>query len=174
MRQLITEKATELLAELDVLGTIDNMVYALPFDDPKGGMTKTQLLAQQKRELQSGRWQAMQARHWLCMALQEKADEKALKMLMDGMEFHKEAMLRAKGKEARLAKLPDLGGRPKSEDIDILIDLVDEIRPETSTLIAAVRLAISQNPRLKMRYGESDDDYLRKIIRERRKDKNRP
>ena len=83
-------------------------------------------------------------------------------------------MHNAKRDKARLTKLPELGGRPKSEDIDVLIELVDECSPGFTTLIAAVRYVLLNNPRLKMRYGDKSDDYLRKIIRERRKEKNRP
>ena len=73
-----------------------------------------------------------------------------------------------------MTKLPDLGGRPKSEELDILIELVDKYRAKFNTDIRAIRFVLSQNSNLMMRYGDKNDDYLRKIIRKRRKEKNRP
>lgn len=174
MRLSLKEMASARLEELDAMGTVDQRAYALPLDNPDGGMTWDQLQSQQKREIQSGRWQIMAARHWFHMTLQAETEDEAKLHYFKAEACYWEAMHNAKGKKARLAKLPELGGRPKSEDIDILIELVDEISSQTNTLISAVRRVLSQNPRLRMRYGEKSDDYLRKIIRERLKEKNRP
>ncbi len=108
------------------------------------------------------------------MTLQAETEDEAKRLFYKANGFYWEAMHHAKRDKARLTKLPELGGRPKSEDIDLLIELVDECSPGFTTLIAAVRYVLLNNPRLKMRYGDKSDDYLRKIMRERRKEKNRP
>ena len=174
MRPTSKEKAEKRLEELDALGTVDELAYSLPLDNPDGDMTLAQLQSQQDRERQSGRWQAMAARHWFQMTLQAGPEEEANRLFDKAEAQYWEAMCQAKRKKSRLTKLPDLGGRPKSEELDILIELVDKYRAKFNTDIRAIRFVLSQNSNLMMRYGDKNDDYLRKIIRKRRKEKNRP
>jgi len=171
MRPTVRDKARARLTELDELGTIDESAYFVPPEYKGSPEKKVVTLAQ---ENQAGRLQIMQARHWFHMTLQAENEDEAKNLFDKANGFYWEAMHNAKRDKARLTKLPELGGRPKSEDIDVLIELVDECSPGFTTLIAAVRYVLSNNPRLKMRYGDKDDDYLRKIMRERQKEKNRP
>jgi hypothetical protein len=117
MSQYIIDEATKLLGELDDIGVLDQSAYVLPLGDPGGDMTWKKLQAQQKREIQSGRWYGSQARHWLQRAMHEDNME----MLFKGSKLHAQAMYAAKGKESRLTKLPNLGGPPSKAEAAALL-----------------------------------------------------
>ena len=170
MKPTVKDKAEGRLAELDELGTVDESAYALPLDNPDGEMAWDQLVAQQKRETQSGRWQVMAARHWFHMAMQaEEKDEAQLHYYYAEACFW-EAMHNAKGKKARLTNIPDKGGRPSDESKALLYQAANEIiEKENCKIIEGLRRAVLRDMYLKTRYFGISDKRLRNIFEEHRK-----